>query len=110
MEAKVYYKNELLEEEHYYTDFKRLLQDDPRPLVTAMVLETDEAGTPYTDRILATWKGFVRKPLTSAQQKVLMSQALLNYTEREPKETPAFVSEGWGNLWAEYTPYNPIQQ
>lgn len=110
MEAKVYYKNELLDEDHYYTDWKRLLQDDPRPLVTAMVFETDEAGTPYTDRALATWNGFLKKALTDAQQKVLMSQALKYYTEREPKETPAFVSEGWANLWDEYTPYKAIER
>ena len=104
MNAGVFYHNELLEEEHYYTDFKRLLEDDPRPLVTAMVLEVDEAGTPiHIDKPLATWNGFLKKALTDAQCKQLMSCATENYTEVR-KEEPAFVREGWANLWADYTP------
>lgn len=104
MQARIFYKNESVLEDHYYTDFKRLLQDNYRPLVTAMVLEVDEAGTPLTDRVLAVWNGFVKKALTDAQQKQLMSLALENYVEQKPVETPAFVQEGWRNLWEDLTP------
>ena len=108
MEAVIVYTDEYMEPRHYYTDWNRLIAETYHPLVTACVLEVDEAGTPYTDRVLATWQGFLKKPLTDAQQKQLMSQALENYIEREPKETPAFVSEGWGNLWEDYTPYTLV--
>ena len=107
MEAKVFYRDEMLDEDHCYSTVERLLQDDSRPLITAVVYEVDEYGTPMMDRVLATWNGFVRKELTDSQKKQLMSVALENYTERTPAEV--VESEGkWENLWAEYTPYHPI--
>ena len=104
MEARVFYRDEMLDEDHCYSTYQRMLEDDPRPLATAVVYEVDEAGTPNMGKPLATWNGFLKRALTKDQERNLMAVALNNYIEEKPQEEPSIVREGWANLWADYTP------